>query len=99
MLEYDEKRNYIRMIVDCDITYKLASSDQVYNGRCKTLSGAGISFVSSEKIEPGKGLEIKVIPENKVTPPMTAYIEVVRNSPLENGEFEIAATIKNIKGN
>ena len=98
MLGYDEKRNYIRMSVDCSITYKLAASDQVYNGRCTTLSGAGISFISREEIEPGKGLEINVIPENNVTPPMTAYIEVVRSSGLENGEYEIAATIKNIKG-
>jgi hypothetical protein len=98
MLGYDEKRNYIRMNVDCSLTYKLAASDQVYNGRCTSLSGAGISFITSEAIEPGKGLEISVIPENNVTPPMTAFIEVVRNSDLENGEFEIAATIKSIKG-
>ena len=47
MLEYDEKRNYIRMEIDCDITYKLADSDEVYRGRCSSLSGAGVSFITN----------------------------------------------------
>ena len=46
MLKYDEKRDYIRMDVDCEITYKLADSDSVKMGRCICLSGAGVSFIT-----------------------------------------------------
>ncbi|MFA5984679.1 MAG: PilZ domain-containing protein [Methylococcaceae bacterium] len=97
MLEYDEKRNYIRMDVDCDITYKLAGIEQTNVGRCTSISGAGVSFITDQAIEPGKAMEIHIIPKNAITPPMTAFIEVVR-STLQDGYYEIAGTIKSIKG-
>ncbi len=97
MLEYNEKRDYIRMDVDCEITYKLADSDTVYTGNCTSLSGAGVSFISESSYDIGLAMEIKVLPKNSVTPPMTAFIEVVRCIPQENGSFEIAASIKSLK--
>lgn len=97
MLEYDEKRDYIRMDVDCEITYRMADSDTTKTGRCISLSGAGISFIAECAYDTGLAMEVKVLPKNSVTPPMTAFIEVVRSVPQENGEYEIAATIKSLK--
>lgn len=97
MLEYDEKRDYIRMDVDCDVTYRLADSDIVKKGRCTSLSGSGVSFVADSSFDIGLALEINVLPMNAVTPSMIAFIEVVRSIPQENGSFEIAATIKSLK--
>lgn len=98
MLEYDEKRNYIRMEIDCDVTFKLADSDELYHGRCSSISGAGVSFIADRSFDPGKAMEINVIPKNTVTPSMTAFIEVIRSTQQGNGSYEIAATIKSIKG-
>jgi len=39
-----------------------------------------------------------VIPQNTLTPSMTAFIEVIRSTQQGNGNYEIAATIKSIKG-
>jgi len=97
MLEYDEKRDYIRMDVDCEITYKLADSDTVKRGQCTSLSGAGISFIADSSYETGLALEVNVLPKNSVTPSMIAFIEVVRSIPQHDGSFEIAASIKSIK--
>ncbi len=97
MLEYDEKRDYIRMDVDCDITYKLADSDAVKTGRCTSLSGSGVSFIADSAFEIGLAMEVNVIPQNPLTPAMTAFIEVVRNMPQDDGSVEIAATIKSLK--
>lgn len=99
MLEYDEKRNYIRMEIDCDITYKPADDDEVKTGRCTSISGAGLSFVADSPFDPGVALEVCVKPKSAVTPPMTAYIEVVRCTEKDVGSYEIAATIESIKGN
>lgn len=99
MLEYDEKRNYIRMEVDCNITYKLADSDEVFQGQCTSISGAGVSFITDREFAAGKAMEINVMPKNPVTPPMTAFIEVVRSTKRADNSHEIAATIKSIKGN
>jgi hypothetical protein len=98
MLGYDEKRNYIRMEIDCDVTYKLADSDEVHHGRCSSISGAGVSFMSARAFEAGKAMEINVIPKNAITPSMTAFIEVIRSTLQDDGSYEVAATIKSIKG-
>lgn len=97
MLEYDEKRDYIRMDIDCDLTYRLADSEEVHHGRCTSISGAGVSFIATTNYEAGKAMEIRVLPARSVTPPMVAFIEVVRSSRLPDDTFEIAAAIKSIK--
>jgi hypothetical protein len=97
MLEYDEKRNYIRMEIDCDITYKLADSDEIFQGRCSSISGAGVSFIAEQFFVPGKAMEINIVPRSPVTPPMTAFIEVVRTTKQDDNHYEIAASIKSIK--
>ncbi|WP_305908980.1 PilZ domain-containing protein [Methylomarinum sp. Ch1-1] len=99
MLEYDEKRSYIRMDVDCDITYKLADSDEVQTGRCTSISGAGLSFITESPFNEGAAMEVSVLPKKSVTPPMTAFIKVVRCTEMDVNNYEIAATIKSIKGN
>ena len=98
MLTHDEKRDYIRMEVDCDITYKLANSENVSIGRCTTLSGAGVSFLADQPFDTGLAMEVSITPKATITPPMTAFIEVVRSSKRDNGQYEIAASIKSIKG-
>lgn len=98
MQNTDEKRHYLRMNLDCDLTYKQVDSDKVYHGHCTSLSGAGLSFISELPFEAGKGLEIHVPPKNAMTEPMTAFVEAVRCTEVENGCYEIAATIKSIKG-
>lgn len=98
MRAYDEKRDYIRMDIDCEITYRLADSDRVHHGQCTSISGAGVSFTTDEAIEIGKALEITILPAKALTPPMSAFIEVVRCTHQSAGSYEIAATIKSIKG-
>ena len=97
MLEYDEKRDYIRMDVDCDITYRLADASDIQQGRCTSISGAGVSFIASQAFEAGKAMEVTVLPAKAITPPMTAFIEIVRSTKQPDGSYEIAATIKSIK--
>ncbi len=99
MLEYDEKRNSARVEVDFDITYKLADSNQTFQGQCKSISGAGVSFITDQDFAPGKAMEINVMSKNSAAPPMTAFIEIVRCTKQNDSHYEIAATIKSIKGN
>lgn len=98
MLEYDEKRNYIRMSVDCELTYKLADASESHSGICTSISGSGVSFIADQSFDPGSAMEVNITPKNAITPPMTAYIEVVRTTKQDNGRYEIAAAIKSIKG-
>ncbi|MCK4842318.1 MAG: PilZ domain-containing protein [Methylococcales bacterium] len=97
MQEYDEKRDYIRMGIDCNLTYRLADSDIIKTGRCTSLSGAGVSFITDSHYDSGLAMEINILPENSTTAPMAAFIETVRSTPQQDGSFEIAASIKSLK--
>ena len=97
--ENKEHRNYLRVDADCDITFKLFDSDQLFHGKCTSLSGAGIFFTAEQAVEMGKGLEINIPAQKHMVPAMTAFIEVVRSTATDDGRFEIAASIKSIKAN
>ncbi len=97
MLEYDEKRNYARMDTNCKMTYKSPQSQSESDATCINLSGAGLLFSAAEALEPGIALEVCIKPENNVTPPMIAFIEVLRCSQCPSNRYEIAAAIKGIK--
>jgi len=97
MLENDEKRDFIRMQADCKMTFRLADTDVVHEGTCVNISGSGILFEADTPVDVGKALEISLHPQNKITPPLTAYIETIRCTESEAGRYRIAGAIKGIK--
>jgi len=97
MLDYDEKRDFIRMHAECKVKYRLAGEDSYFEGQCCNLSGSGILFKGSRPLEAGKAAEIHLNPDNRITPPLTAYIEVVRCDKGAGDEYSIAGAIKGIK--
>lgn len=97
MLEHDgERRRFIRMQTRCKMVYRFPQSTETFDATCQNLSGAGLMFTTSHPIDPGKALEIKIVPANPVTPPLEAFVEVLRVEERD-GEYEVAAAIKGIK--
>ncbi|HYE34801.1 PilZ domain-containing protein [Methylocaldum sp.] len=97
MLEFDEKRDFIRMQAHCKMSFRLADGDAVYEGACVNISGSGILFETDTTVDAGKAVEVRLVPDNKITPPLTAYIEVIRCTETEAGRYRIAGAIKGIK--
>jgi hypothetical protein len=97
MLEHDEKRDFKRMQTGCRMSFKLASADHYRDGICINISGSGILFRTDVPLEPSKAAEVHIAPENRLTPPLTAYVEVIRCDPIDHGRYEIAGAIKGIK--
>lgn len=95
---HNEKRAYMRISIDSEMRYRLADSNEFHAARCISLSGSGVSFITSQSYDEGKAMEINITPQSAITPALTAFVEVVRVEPLADGEYEIAATIKTIKG-
>lgn len=96
---YGERRSCTRMNIDCELTYRLIDSDKIQRGRCKSIGGASVAFISTESYELGRALEINLIPGKAKLPATLAFIEIVRSSRLPDGTFMIAASIKSIKAN
>ena len=98
MLLSPNHRKFTRMTAECKMEFSFPGSKKTSTGHCLNLSAAGILFRTHEQLTAGSSLEITVSPENPLTPPLNALIEIIRVVPVENDEYEVAATIEGIKG-
>ena len=96
MTDYAEKRDFLRMPIDCELSFLQAGSSQRYEGNVINLSSKGISFTSGERFEEGVALELLLTSSNAETPPMEAEAVVTRVTDYEP-VFEIACAINQIK--
>ncbi|MEI6745637.1 MAG: PilZ domain-containing protein [Methylococcaceae bacterium] len=97
-MNHNEKRAYLRISIDSEMRYRLVDSLEFYSAQCSSLSGAGIAFITTQRCDEGKAMEVYIKAPNTITPAFTAFVEVVRVTELANGECEIATIIKTIKG-
>lgn len=80
-INYDEKRNFIRMKVDTMVTFTKIDGKERYEGRCRNLSGAGMLLETKKKLEMGERLRILIPAEGPGYAPLEAMVEVVRVTP------------------
>lgn len=96
MSDYAEKRDFLRMAIDCEFSFSRCGEKQRFEGHVINLSSKGILFTTSESFKLGDVLEIVLTPSNSLTPPMEASVAVTRvvhNKPI----FEVACEIKEIR--
>lgn len=96
MIDYAEKRDFLRMPIDCKLSFTDAGSSKQYQGNVMNLSSRGILFTSNTEFEAGAKLEITLTPSNSITPPMEAMVVVMR-VVNKDALFEIACEIEEIK--
>jgi len=95
--EFDEKRDFIRITVDCSLTYKVPQADAVEYGQAKNLSGRGMMFIAPRAVEVDSELEVTISPDQPVTPPLHALVKVVRVAKQRRGDgFEVGAVIQSV---
>lgn len=97
-MKYNEKRTFMRINVDCEMQYRTVDSADFKVATCTSLSGAGLSFIGHEFIAEGKVLEIDITPKSSITPSFSAFVEVIRINLRDDNAYEVATTIKTIKG-
>jgi hypothetical protein len=96
MLDYSEKRDFIRMPVQCPVSLRDIDRETTTVAELQDLSAGGVRFISEQPLEAGQRLRIRVQPEYPVTPPLQADISVLRCNPLA-GNYSIAATIQTVE--
>lgn len=98
-IEYDEKRDYIRMSADHPLQFSEIGSSDRLDGICKNLSATGILFTTPNAIAEGTRLMVTINPQYSVVQPFEAEVEVIRADPDESGsQFKIAGKILAMKG-
>ena len=93
MREFEEKRGFHRMQMDCRVTLTLPDDGETLEAEGRDLSGQGFSFHAERNFEPGAELEVTISPENAVVRPLRARLEVVRAEPDGDG-FLVGARIR-----
>ena len=95
---YEEKRNFPRMRMDCALSYATVGERGTSEGRCKNLSSQGVLFNTLKPMQVGALVDINITPQRAVVAPFNAVVEVLRVSSAEGvNNYEIAARIKQIK--
>ncbi len=96
---YDEKRDFQRMAIECVMTYCCEADSRSGEGGVKNLSAKGFLLELEDEFEPKSELLVKLTPVNSITPPMEARASVIRSIPIEGSvpiKFEVACEILNI---
>lgn len=106
MRNYDEKRDFVRVALDSEISFgKLddvdgdIAVDTLLDQQAvlKNLSGRGLMFIAENEIEKESVIDIKVSPENDLTRPLHARVRVVRVMKQRHGDgFEVGAVIQSM---
>lgn len=95
--DYDEKRDFIRVEVDCEIRFKPEDAGEEQIGRLANLSGRGMMFIAGQEIPVDSTLEVHIQAENQVTAPLHAMVRVVRMARQRRGDgYEVGAIITGV---
>jgi hypothetical protein len=80
MIEHDDKRSFLRMMVNADLELRLedGEADSVIDGICRDLSSTGMAAEVSAPIETGTMLQVKLASNNPSVPPLRASVKVMR---------------------
>ena len=92
-MNYDEKRDYLRMPIDCSLKFSVVGDEREFKGKVINMSDKGILFSSRQKLEVGSLLSLVLFASQTNTPPMHATVKVER--ALNNlVNYEIACTFR-----
>ena len=93
MTNSNEKRNFLRMPIDCHLSYSVVGDDRDFEGKVINLSDKGILFTSRQKLEVGSLLTLVLTSSQAKTPPMHATVKVAR--VISNRvQYEVACIIR-----
>ena len=99
MQEYNEKRSYPRMAIECPASFEIIDGDGG-GAIVKNLSGGGLLMWMDRDVSADAEMTIEIKPVSDITPPMVAEVRVLRCTPAagEEGSFAVACQISRLLG-
>lgn len=97
-INYDEKRDFIRMNAEHALQFNEVGSDKTQQGVCLNLSATGIMFTTGKDIPQGAKLEVNITPQYSVVSPFDAVVMVVRSQANDvASQYTVAGKITSIQ--
>lgn len=97
MRDYSEKRDFIRMRVNAQLTIRREDNQATLTGICRDLSGTGMLVEVQESIPEGTRLYTSLPSQNDSFPAFESLVTVVRCDPKENGTYLVGVSIDEVK--
>ena len=95
---YEEKRNFRRMIMDCAMSLATTGEHGRFAGHCKNLSAQGVLFSTPMPMQVGAVVDIYIAPQKAVVKPFNAVVEVLRvSNRRDQNNYDVAARITQMK--
>lgn len=88
--DYSERRDFIRMFVDAQVTFRVPGEPDCYSGQSINLSGSGLKFHSPVDLAVGQVIEFTLSSTQSRLPPLEGELRVVRAILSDGGNYEIA---------
>jgi hypothetical protein len=96
---YDEKRDFVRVAVDCEVGLQSAGGGERFTANGKNLSAGGVLFHTNEQLKPGDQLEMHIEAHQALFSVLDATIEVVRVQSVGDGRtWAVGSTITHMHG-
>ncbi len=95
-INYDEKRDFQRMNVECDVSFSIEGSTQKFNGKGSDLSATGVMFSTDNNLPLGTILDIHIHPYIKTVQDLIAKAVVIRNDKEEDS-YIIGVKLSNVQ--
>lgn len=96
--EFEEKRDFMRMMVDCEVRCRSAENGTEYSGRVRNLSAQGLLFSTARELAVGDRLEVIIQPGGGASAPLEAEAEVVRVDSVEPGKlYEVGLAFQKVR--
>ena len=92
---YNEKRDFIRMKINSEVT--ISQAGDKHSGICRDLSGAGMSVETDYAFSTGSKLDVAIEQKGDTHLPFHASAEVTRVDEIEEGKFLIGLSILEIQ--
>ncbi|VAW75769.1 hypothetical protein MNBD_GAMMA15-2477 [hydrothermal vent metagenome] len=91
---YEEKRDYIRVPVQCEVALEAIDGSKHFVAEGRNLSGNGVLFFTDERLQPGDRLNLHIEATQVLMSVLDATIEVVRVESLAGeSRFAVGSSI------
>ena len=100
MLDYDDKRNFFRMMVNsvCEVKIVDDESSHSLQAVCKDISATGMAFeIEESSIEMGTKVSVYIESTNSQIPSLTADTKVVRCGVIDDNSCNVGVEILEMK--
>jgi len=97
-INYEEKRDFIRMNTEHALQFREVGSNEIQQGVCRNLSATGIMFTTKQAIPEGTELTVTITPQYSVVTPFDAVVKVLRTQANSApSQYTIAGKITSIQ--